>query len=186
MKKKNRTIPEQSTAAGSASFEFLTRALKRWRQKLGYLSIMAATPAIAGGAAGAADVTDTPSTITGHAISQSGTKRKFPQRGKFFARRESHLLPHQSGQLDLATLFNGGDNCSGTPIPTGLYTGNAPFTDSGDTSAANNAVYRDGVWYINEGQPRFSTRQFGHAGDRPLAAPNTQGRGSKVAAGCLR
>jgi len=47
----------------------------------------------------------------------------------------------QAEGLDLVSAFTGGgDECPGTPITAGTYTAAAPFTDSGDTSGADNTV----------------------------------------------
>jgi hypothetical protein len=64
-------------------------------------------------------------------------------------------LPHQKGGFNLLTTLAGTDNCPGLAIPGGSYTAAAPYTDSGDTTGANNTiaqVYGYYYYYHNDAE----------------------------------
>ena len=49
----------------------------------------------------------------------------------------------------MAAALGGADDCPGRPVPGGQYTAAAPYTDSGDTTGANNTVnHTQGFYYI--------------------------------------
>jgi hypothetical protein len=56
-------------------------------------------------------------------------------------RQSDYRLPGQPRRFNMVdVLAGGGDNCPGVAIPAGTYTTGSPFTDTGDTSGANNTV----------------------------------------------
>ncbi len=123
----------------AASAEWLTS----WRQKLGYFSIFAALPSILASPAQDARAEDAekPQPIV------TGPTRRFADQlnsgsGKpdFLKRQSEYRLPHQKGNFDILGLLAGNDDCPGRAIPAGTYTAAAPYTDTGDTTGANNTV----------------------------------------------
>ena len=70
----------------------------------------------------------------------------------FLGRLSEYPLPHQRGTVDTVSLLSGNDNCPGTAIPGGNYTAAAPYTDTGNTTGANNTVnhaYWLYYWYYS-------------------------------------
>jgi len=55
-------------------------------------------------------------------------------------RQSEFRLPHQQGSFATPAPFLGKDDCPGFTIPGGNYPASAPYTDSGDTTGANNTV----------------------------------------------
>jgi len=47
----------------------------------------------------------------------------------------------------MLTAFGGNDDCLGRIIPAGTYTAAAPYTESGDTTGANDTVTGLGYYY---------------------------------------
>jgi hypothetical protein len=132
--------------------EILTAFLKQFRQKLGYYSIFAAFPAILTSFAQEAQADEAKKPE----VSVAGQTTRLLERlnirsGKpeFLRRRSNFLLPHQKGNFDITSVLAGGDNCPGNPIPAGTYTAAAPFTDTGNTTGANNTVNRLYYYYYN-------------------------------------
>jgi (2Fe-2S) ferredoxin len=67
---------------------------------------------------------------------------------EFLQRQSNFVLPHQTGKYNnIISALAGGDDCPGNAIPAGTYTAAAPFTDSGDTTGANNTVRDVGGYY---------------------------------------
>lgn len=121
---------------------FCKTICKRWRETFGFLSVMA-LPNLAT-AAGHFDANGAEILSRRQPSARPNAARlALPSRRskKFFGRRDSHLLPHQAGQPDLVSALTGGaDNCPGAAVPAGRYTAAAPFTDSGDTTGANDTI----------------------------------------------
>ena len=124
--------------------EIFTATLKRWRQTLGYCSIFAAVPALlASQVEGArSDEAKQP-----EASVAAGRGARFLERlnknfsnPKLLKRQSKFRLPHQKGSFDLLAPLGGSDDCPGRPIPGGNYPSTAPYTDSGNTTGANDTV----------------------------------------------
>jgi (2Fe-2S) ferredoxin len=125
--------------------EILTAFLKQFRQKLGYYSIFAAFPAILTSFAqeAQADEAKKPEvSVAGQTTRLLERVNKRSGKPEFLRRRSNFLLPHQKGNFDITSVLAGGDNCPGNPIPAGTYTAAAPYTDTGNTTGANNTVDR--------------------------------------------
>lgn len=137
------------------SRERMISFLDRWRQHLGYYSILGAlsfTPA-----------TTVPATVPNErAVEPADNAKQAPRytrtrnwaKPAILRRHGSYLLPHQRGQFDLVSLVTGSDDCPGTPIPPGTYTAAAPFIDSGDTTGANDTISNSGYFHYYYAQSR--------------------------------
>jgi uncharacterized protein (DUF2141 family) len=128
----------------SSNRHVLTSMLKQFRQKLGYYSIFAALPGIIASLAQdtLADEPRKPEVSvageTAKPLVGLNNSRRTPE---FLRRQSSFVLPHQTGKYNnIISTLAGGDDCPGNAIPAGTYTDIAPFTDSGDTTGANNTV----------------------------------------------
>lgn len=134
---------------GNSDREVLGSVLKQWRQRLAYCSVFAAIPALLS------------SQVTG-AHSQETMKPEANVAGRgarFFAalktcsnpallRRQSEFrLPHQKGNFAALAALAGNDDCAGQRIPGGSYTAASPYTDSGDTTGANDTINRIQYYY---------------------------------------
>ena len=124
--------------------EFLNELLKRWRQKLICYSAFATLPVIM---ASQAPEVSGGSTIEprqgsyGKVASLPALVNRSCSKPALLRREVGYFLPGQKTRYDFVTaLAGGGDNCPGTEIPSGSYTANAPFTDTGNTSGANDTV----------------------------------------------
>jgi len=62
-------------------------------------------------------------------------------------RQSEFLLPHQKGNFAMLATVAGNDDCPGRRISGGNYTVAAPYSDSGDTTGANNTVNRVNYYY---------------------------------------
>ena len=62
-------------------------------------------------------------------------------------RQSAFRLPHQKGNFVMAAAFAGNDDCPGRPILGGTYTVASPYTDTGDTTGANNTIGRLFYYY---------------------------------------
>jgi len=123
--------------------------VKQWRQKLGYCSLFAALPGLV--ASQSSDSTTSKARETNPTVSEP--ERISRSHGIRFSTpalmrlQSKFLLPHQRGNFNMFAMFGGGDNCPGIAIPGGNYTAASPYTDSGDTTGANNTINR--VFYLN-------------------------------------
>ncbi len=124
--------------------EILTAMLKRRRQKLGYCSIFAAVPAILASHVSEArsDEAKKPeASVAARIARRLGRLNTSFSDPALLKRQSKYLLPHQQGSFDLVTTVAGGnDDCPGRAIPGGTYTAAAPYSDSGDTTGANDTV----------------------------------------------
>lgn len=130
--------------------EHLAELLRQWRQKLGYLSVIAACPAILGTSAQGAisDETKKPDvSVAGRIPKRLERLNNNCSKPEFLRRQRNYFLPHQRNKYNVVSAFTGGDNCPGSPIPSGAYTAAAPFSDTGDTTGANNTVSRLCYYY---------------------------------------
>ncbi|MGB7068628.1 MAG: VCBS repeat-containing protein [Pyrinomonadaceae bacterium] len=135
--------------------ETLTAALKHWRQKMGYFSMLTALPAISAAHAQEVRAEETqapaiPISVSGQpakrvtGLNLSFSKPEFPRR------QNNYLLPHQKNSSNIVSAMTGGDNCPGVAIPNGTYTAAAPFTDIGDTTGGNNTVTSLPYYYYDD------------------------------------
>jgi (2Fe-2S) ferredoxin len=124
--------------------EILTRMLKLSRQRLGYYSMFAALPAILTShvqEAQADEVTKPEMSVVEHTAKRLTKLTKSYNTSILRLQPQSnYLLDQQKGKNNIISALAGGDDCPGTPIPGGIYTAAAPFTDSGNTTGANNTV----------------------------------------------
>ena len=124
--------------------------LKLWHRKLNYFSMFAALPLIMAAEArdAQADEWKKPEAPIADRTEKlrGGPSNNF-SKPDLLRRRSNYFLPHQKGKYNMVSAFTGGDNCPGAPIPAGTYTEAAPFTDSGDTTGANNTVSQLSSFY---------------------------------------
>lgn len=128
----------------------LPTLLRHWYQRLGYCSILMAASSLTMSHVerAMANETNRPRAKSVDDNDRSyGRPKKGWRKPELLRRQSEYRLPQHQGNVDLIQEFTGGDNCPGTPIPAGNYTAPAPFTDSGDTTGANNTVNR--VYYFN-------------------------------------
>ncbi len=127
----------------SPSRDALAEWLTSWRKKLGYFSVFAALPAIFASQAQdvrAEDVEKPQLDFVERTARFTERLKRCSSKPDFLKRQSNFRLPHQQGGLNLVTEFAGNDDCPGRSIPAGTYTAAAPYTDSGDTTGANNTV----------------------------------------------
>jgi hypothetical protein len=130
--------------------DIFAAAVKQWRQRLGYCSIFAAIPAILAThvtEARSDEVKRTEAVVPGRGLrllDRLSVNRSNPA---LLKRQSEFRLPHQKGNFAMVTTFAGVDDCPGRAIPGGNYTAAAPYTDSGDTTGANNTVNRLNYYY---------------------------------------
>ena len=122
--------------------EILTATLRRWRHRLAYCSIFAAVPAML-----ASHISEARSDEPKKAkLSVAGQEVKRPEKlnigsnSALLKRQSKFLLPHQKGSFSVVAALAGNDDCPGRPIPGGSYTAASAYTDTGDTTGANNTV----------------------------------------------
>jgi (2Fe-2S) ferredoxin len=148
MKPKITGVKQQNILGKSNSLsnrEILTSFLKQFRQKLGIYSMFAALPGIFTSNAQAGQPQDQKKTEDRFREEVKLVERlnKNSDKAEFSCRRSNFLLPHQKSKYsDIISEMVSGDNCPGNTIPGGTYTAAAPFTDSGDTTGANDTVSR--------------------------------------------
>jgi hypothetical protein len=123
--------------------EIFSSVLKQWRKKLGYCSIFAAVPAFLASQLHVARSAE----IQKPAVSVAGAGARLPKKlnmsfnnPALLKRQSEFRLPHQQGSFDTVSTLAGKDDCPGQAIPGGNYTAAAPYTDSGDTTGANDTV----------------------------------------------
>ena len=132
--------------------ETLAEFLKHWRQRLCYCSLFAAFPALlAGGAneARAGDPLIPEAKTSGRDAGFLGMRRKRSGKPPLLRRAEGNLLPYQKGAMNIfpSLLPGGNDDCPGQAVPNGTYTAASPYTDTGDTTGANNTIDRLNWYY---------------------------------------
>ena len=130
--------------------EVFSSVLKHWRKRLGYCSVFAAVPAVLAtqlaDASSEAALKSEPTVVIERERMEKrlNLMRSSPA---LLRRRSEFLLPHQSGNFNLLAAVAGNDDCPGRAIPGGIYTAAAPYTDSGDTTGANDTVSR--AYYLH-------------------------------------
>lgn len=120
--------------------DIFNSVMKQWRQRIGYCSLFAAISAVL--SASLAETRSEASTTPDASVGQEGARRqklkmRFSNRS-FLKRQSEFRLPHQNGNL--LTAFAGNDDCPGKSIPGGTYTSGVPYSDSGDTTGANDTI----------------------------------------------
>jgi len=123
--------------------EIFHSTLKRWGEKLGYYSMVAAVPAVLAStlpAAPAAEAENPKTTIPGRGERLSEKLNLTVSKRALLKRQSEFRLPHQNSSFAVVPTAGGVDDCPGWVIPGGNYTVAAPFTVSGDTTGANNTV----------------------------------------------
>jgi hypothetical protein len=124
---------------------------KQWREKLPFLSVMAALPAIL--AASGQDAFADEGKVTPPATVLKTTKElrgraNSCNKPELLRRSADYRLPAQKGRPDLVPQLIGADNCPGTEIPRGNYTAATPYIDSGETTGGNSTVsFLCGTYY---------------------------------------
>ncbi len=120
--------------------EIFSSVLRRWGQRLAYCSIFAAVPS--GLATQLADASSDAALEPTQVSERERVEKRLSIRSSpaLLRRQSSFLLPHQRGNFNLLAALAGNDDCPGRSIPGGTYTAAAPYTDSGDTTGANNTV----------------------------------------------
>ena len=129
----------------SSKRESVPARLKQWRQRLGCYSIFAAFPAMAVShvqEARAKDAKKPEPRVAGRTVNFLERLTKTCSSPGLLKRQSKFLLPHQKGSFDMLIPLAGNDDCPGRAIPGGNYTAAAPYTDSGDTTGANDTVSR--------------------------------------------
>ncbi len=132
--------------------EILAAMLKQFRQKLGYYSMFAVFPAILTShiqEAQAEEAKKPEVSIAGQNVRFLEKLGKSSSTPELLRRQSKFLLPQQPGKYNIISALAGGDDCPGNPIPAGTYTATAPYTDSGNTTGANNTVGRLSSYYYS-------------------------------------
>ena len=139
--------------ASSSKREILTAILKQWQKKLGCYSMLAALPATLASLVQENQASETTKPETSIAVETAkGLERLDKNRINYdLLRRQSNfLLPHQRSQYsNIISELAGGDDCPGSSIPGGTYTAAMPYTDSGNTTGANDTVNSLHSYYYN-------------------------------------
>ncbi len=139
----------------SSDREIFTAMLKRWRQNLGYCSIFAAVPAILASHISEArsDEAKKPeASVAGRTARVLPRLNNSSSNPALLKRQSEFRLPHQKGSFDMLAALGGTDLCPGRTIPGGTYTAAAPYTDSGDTTGANDTVTSLPYYYTYDAQ----------------------------------
>ena len=149
-----RNVDILGTGSRSAQ-EILTAAVKRCRQRIGYLSVFVTLPALL-----------LPNVHEARTETIKRTEAMVPEdasklNAKLSAEKISGLLKRQSKfrlphQNNLSLAVQGVDDCPGHPIPEGTYSAGSPYTEVGDTTGANNtfnAFYCYSCFYLTVNTP---------------------------------
>ncbi|MFZ0062082.1 MAG: hypothetical protein WAL47_08605, partial [Pyrinomonadaceae bacterium] len=138
--------------------EIFSSVLKKWGQRLAYCSIFAAVPTVLATHLAEARPDESRNREPNVAEGKARLREKLSlhrSNPALLKRQSEFRLPHQKGKFSLLTALAGNDNCPGRNVPGGNYTAAVPYTDSGDTTGANNSVSR--VHYINYGYYYWDT-----------------------------
>jgi len=123
--------------------EILTATLRRWRHRLAYCSIFAAVPAILASHTSEARSNEPKKpklSVAGQDTRRPEKLNTIGSNSVLLKRQSKFLLPHQKGSFSMVAALAGNDDCPGRPIPGGSYTAASAYTDTGDTTGANNTV----------------------------------------------
>lgn len=133
--------------------EIFSSVLKRWGQKIAYCSMFAVVPAALAThlAEARSDESKKPEPNVAEGQARLREKLNLNRSNPALLKRQSTFrLPHQKGSFNLLATLAGTDNCPGRAIPGGSYTAAEPYTDSGDTTGANNTIAQVvGYYYYN-------------------------------------
>jgi hypothetical protein len=127
----------------SSERDIFTATLTQWRQRLGYCSIFAAIPAILAThvtEARSDEVRRTEASLPGRNATLRKMLNMSVSNSALLKRQSEFRLPRQNGSFEMLATLAGKDDCPGFTIPGGTYTAAAPYTDTGDTTGANNTV----------------------------------------------
>ena len=130
--------------------ENFTTVLKLWMQKLSYYSMFTALPAILTSFAQEAQAKEAKKpevSVTEQTASLLEKLNSNCGKPKLFQPRSNYRLPLQKSKYNIISELAGGDDCPGTPIPGGTYTAAAPYTDSGNTTGANDTVFNHNCYF---------------------------------------
>src|SRR6266571_3487365 len=148
----------------SSDREILTAILKQWRHKLGVCSIFATVPAMLLSdipKARAEEPTKPEVSVAGRTtrlLERVDQNRNHPA---LLKRQSKFLLPHQKGNFAMLAAFAGNDDCPGGTVAGGTYTVAAPYSDSGDTTGANDTVtHLNGFYYYYNYDARGPDRVY--------------------------
>jgi hypothetical protein len=121
--------------------QYVTQSyLSQWLERLSYFSVLGVIPTMAMGQTAdvrpgdEVDPTARAATVRGPLPRRQNSR---PWDGTF---NPDYLVPHKRGSVDLVAAFTGADDCPGAAITKGLYTATTPYTDTGNTTGANNTV----------------------------------------------
>ena len=134
-------------------------AFKTWRQRLSYFSVLSALPVVMGWQVPEVRADElTAPTEPAPAADQAGNPGINPAnrytRPTVIKRQRGIMQPYPEFKFDLlSSPTAGADNCPGAAVPIGPYSVAAPFTDSGDTTGANNTFSNLYYYYYWIGVP---------------------------------
>jgi hypothetical protein len=118
--------------------EIFSSVLKRWRQRIGYCSILAAIPATGLSShvsEARSDGMKKPNVSVAERVAKRPPRLNMSFSTPALLKRQSDFrLPHQNPS------FVSNDDCPGRAIPGATYTAAAPYIDTGDTRGANDTV----------------------------------------------
>ncbi len=123
--------------------EIEAAALKLWQQKLGYFSLFAGITTIFAAQAQDVSAKESDKPIPPNVARAAELVKKLNSacsKPELLRRQSNYMLPGQKGKFNMVELLAGSDTCPGMAIPGGNYTSAAPYTDTGDTTGANNTV----------------------------------------------
>ena len=123
----------------------LPSALRTWRRKLGYFSILTALPVAFGWylqeTKANSPIAPIPHPLPGETERRQATQVQSYSAPELLRRQSNYLLPSPARKSDaVSTVTNNGDDCPGLVIPAGNYTAGNPFVDVSGTAGANNTV----------------------------------------------
>jgi hypothetical protein len=135
-----------------ASSRLVVEVTDSWLSRIGCLSLVAGAASV---------IACQPSEVWAQELNNgSGIPPRIAKKSKIIAelnanctkpellrRQSEYRLPHQKASFDMLRLLAGNDSCPGRQIPAGTYTAAAPYTDSGDTTGANNTVANENCTY---------------------------------------
>src|SRR5688572_18355400 len=122
-----------------------TAEIERWRRRLGYMSLFAGAATVVASQAATVSAGETKSAVPPRVAKKAEELLKKLRNGscsrpELLRRQSEYRLPGQKTNFNMVELLAGSDNCPGTAIPGGVYTSGAPYTDTGNTTGANNTV----------------------------------------------
>ena len=141
---------DSSSTDCSAAAELLTASLRKWGRKLGYCSVFAAAiPALATqvSEAQSEEVKRPQANVNKRSARFFESLKPSCSNPALLKRQSEFRLPHQKSSFAMLTALAGNDNCPGRAIPGGSYTAALPYTDTGDTTGANNTIGRVYSYY---------------------------------------